>query len=290
MAKTVVGLFENDKEAQRAVLEMVDSGISREDIGVTSRDYTTGEGSGRSNTSSYREDADEGIGDKISNFFSSLFGGGASEDAGYYSDAVSRGGTVVTVDADTDEIADRAIRIMDRFGGDVDERGATYQGTGYSDAGAQNRATRRADLGEGGEATIPVMEEQLEVGKRAVERGGVRVRSRVIEKPVEEAVRLREERVSVERRPVNRPVTDADLNAFREGTLEVRERGEEAVVSKQARVVEEVVINKDVGERTETVRDAVRRTDVDVEETGAERTRGASASTRENNPQGGKKR
>jgi len=108
------------------------------------------------------------------------------------------------------------------------------------------------------------MEEQLNVGKREVERGGVRVRTRVVERPVEEAVRLREERVRVERRPVNRPVTDDDLNAFREGTIEVRGRGEEAVVGKQARVVEEVAINKEVGERTEAVRNTVRHTEVDV--------------------------
>ncbi|HLL15595.1 MAG TPA: YsnF/AvaK domain-containing protein [Pyrinomonadaceae bacterium] len=125
-----------------------------------------------------------------------------------------------------------------------------------------------SDKAEGvyrGETTIPVVEEELQVGKREVERGGVRVESRVEEKPVTEQVQLREERVHVERRPVDRPVTDAD-NAFREGSLEVTERAEEAVVSKTARVVEEVVVGKQVEEHTETVRDTVRRTDVDVQE------------------------
>ena len=117
------------------------------------------------------------------------------------------------------------------------------------------------------------MEEELQVGKRQVERGGVRVRSRVIERPVEEVVRLREERVRVERRPVNRPVTEADLRAFREGTIEVIEQAEEPVVSKQARVIEEVAVGKDVAERTETVRDTVRRTEVDVEETGSKKSK-----------------
>ena len=116
-----------------------------------------------------------------------------------------------------------------------------------------------------GETTIPVVEEELSVGKREVERGGVRVESRVEEKPVVEEVQLREERVHVERRPVDRPVTNTD-EAFREGTLEVTERAEEAVVSKTARVVEEVVVGKQVEEHTETVRDTVRRTDVDVQE------------------------
>jgi stress response protein YsnF len=40
--------------------------------------------------------------------------------------------------------------------------------------------------------------------------------------------------------------------------------GEEAVVGKEARVVEEVTLRKDVGERTETVRDTTRRTEVKV--------------------------
>jgi uncharacterized protein (TIGR02271 family) len=132
-------------------------------------------------------------------------------------------------------------------------------------------------------AVVPVVEEELRVGKREVEGGGVRVRTRVVERPVEEAVRLREERVNVERRPVNRPVSEADLNAFREGTFELRERSEEAVVDKKARVVEEVAINKEVGERTETVRDTVRSTDVDVQETGGTKARRAAATGRDDN-------
>ena len=53
---------------------------------------------------------------------------------------------------------------------------------------------------------------------------------------------------------------------FRERTIEVEERGEEAVVSKTARVREEVAIGKTVEERTETIRDNVRRTEVEVED------------------------
>ncbi|HEX8147409.1 MAG TPA: YsnF/AvaK domain-containing protein [Pyrinomonadaceae bacterium] len=275
MAKTIVGLFDEYREAQRAVVELVESGISREDIGITSRDYTGYEGS-----DSHREDSsrdDEGVGDKIGNFFSRLFGDD-DEYASHYSEAVGRGGTVVTVDCETDETADRAEAILNRFGGDVDERGESYRQGAY--AGTDKTETSRAGLEEGAEARIPVIEEELRVGKREVEGGGVRVRTRVVERPVEEAVRLREERVNVERRPVNRPVSEADLNAFREGTFELRERSEEAVVDKKARVVEEVAINKEVGERTETVRDTVRSTDVDVEETAGTKARRATATGR----------
>lgn len=127
-----------------------------------------------------------------------------------------------------------------------------------------------------GEVTLPVVEEQIRVGKRAVERGGVRVHSRMTERPVEESVTLREETVHVDRRPVNRAVSEADMAAVRGGAIEVTETDEEAVVSKQAHVVEEVIINKQVTEREETIRDTVRRTDVEVEEldTDTKRSRG----------------
>lgn len=123
------------------------------------------------------------------------------------------------------------------------------------------------------EATIPVVEEELEVGKRAKQQD-VRVHTRVTERPVEEQVRLREEQVHVERRPVDRPVSAADRQAMREGTIEVSETREEPVVSKQARVVEEVAIRKDVEQHTETVRDTVRRTEVEVEQEGAAQAKG----------------
>lgn len=115
------------------------------------------------------------------------------------------------------------------------------------------------------EVVLPIVEEQLRIGKRAVERGGVNVRTTSQEVPVEETVNLREEHVTVERRPVDRAVGNAP-EAFREGTIEITETAEVPVVSKQARVVEEVVIGKEVTERQETVRDTVKRTEVEVDE------------------------
>jgi hypothetical protein len=104
----------------------------------------------------------------------------------------------------------------------------------------------------------------------------MRIYTHVTERPVEEQVRLREESVHVERRPVDRPLTGADATAFQDRTVEMTATAEEAVVAKTARVIEEVVVGKTVDERVETVRDTVRRTDVDVEQLGAERAVGAS--------------
>lgn len=125
----------------------------------------------------------------------------------------------------------------------------------------------------GDTVTVPVVEEQLSVGKRAVEGGGARIHTRVIETPVTESVNLHEEHVTVNRQPVNRAVTSTDLNnAFQEGTIEVREHSEVPVVAKETRVVEEVTIGKQATDRTETVSDTVRRTDVDVTELDEEDT------------------
>jgi uncharacterized protein (TIGR02271 family) len=141
----------------------------------------------------------------------------------------------------------------------TDER-ATAAGSGTAAASG----TGARDVTEG-EDTVQLMEEQVRVGKREVGRGSVRVRSYVVEQPVEEQVELRQERVTVERRPVDRELQPGEA-AFQERTIEAVERGEEAVVDKTARVTEEIGIRKDVERETETVRDTVRRTEVEVED------------------------
>ena len=128
----------------------------------------------------------------------------------------------------------------------------------------EKRATQTIDAGD--EAVVPVVEEELHVGKQKVEKGGVKVKSRVTETPVEADVHLHEEHVEVRRRAVNRDVTGADVAAFQEGTIELKETAERAVVSKKAKVVEEVVVSKKGSDKTQKVRDTVRKTDVEVEE------------------------
>lgn len=113
--------------------------------------------------------------------------------------------------------------------------------------------------------SIPIIEEELQVGKKVVETGGARIHSTIVETPVQETVNLREERVTVERTPVNRPATAADIDALGDKQIELKEHAEVPVVSKEARVVEEVSLGKEVQEREETIRDTVRKTEVDVE-------------------------
>lgn len=119
---------------------------------------------------------------------------------------------------------------------------------------------------------IPIVEEKLEVGKRPIETGGVRIRKRVVEEPVSKQVDVRDEHVEVDRRPVNERVGDRDASAmFKDQDIDVTERGEKVVAGKEARVKEELVVNKEAGSHKETVKDTVRRTDVDVDRKPGER-------------------
>lgn len=146
--------------------------------------------------------------------------------------------------------------------------GALGTATGR-DTSERERSSDRGSTSASGstveEEALPVVEERLQVGKREVDRGGVRVRSYVTETPVHEQLRLRNERVEVERRAVDQPLSAADGDAFRERTVEMTARGEEAMVDKEARVVEEVVVRKTADEEVRDIDDTVRRTDVEVD-------------------------
>ena len=165
-------------------------------------------------------------------------------------DAAEQGKTLLAALVSEDK-ADQAVSIMDRF-------------------------EAEGGRGEGRlSASVPVVEEQLVVGKAKLATGGVRVTSSVEELPVEETVTLRDERVSAKQRPADRELTAEEAEAaFEEKTVEVIGTTEEARVSKQARVVGEVALNKTVEEREETVRDTVRKTDVEVEEVGTKTRKG----------------
>ncbi len=280
MALTVIGVFDDAQEAQKAVNDLVSEGFSRDSIDLSTN---TGQYADGAYTADRTVDHDDDSG--ISGFFKSLFGSDDDDDYRRHTTVAQRG-SLVTVHAMSEDEAEKAADILDDNGAvNVDDRAEQY---GYAGTGTMGAATGVTGMGvvndldmtsrdltdrsatnlTDADQTIKVIKENLEVGKREVEQGGVRVRSRIIERPVEESVRLREERVTVQRNPVNRPATDADLTAFKEGDITMTERSEVPVVSKTANVVEEISVGKEVNERTETIRDTVRETDVDVENLG----------------------
>lgn len=261
MNQTVIGIFDNANEAQNAVQQLVTTGFTREHIDVTTQNISG------SNSKNINDDNDS-----IGGFFNSLFGG--NDEARAYSH-VARQGSVVTLHAQTREEAERAAEILDRNGAvDVNEKAAQAGFSNSSGQAYQDTTTNRA---------IPIIEENLQVGKREVETGGVRLRSRIIERPVEEHLRLREEHINIERNAVNRPATEADINTFREGTIELTEHAEVPIINKEARVVEEVRLDKNVTEHDEVVRDTVRKTEVDVEKLGRDNLRDQNPNNQDRN-------
>jgi len=292
MQHTLVAVFDNRSDAQKALEDLVASGFLRQDARLSEGDPT-----GQSDVAGAQRTG-EGIGSSIKNFFSDIFGTDRDESTRMYSEAVTRGHYVLTLDASSEPEVERAADIVERYGPiDIDEHARQWGlggGTGTSQesmrmgTGSSQQASSTLQQSTGGSmqgsmqgnmqggmqgsqqradtTAIPVIQEELKVGKRVVQRGGVRIYQRVLETPVNESIGLREEHVNVERHAVDRPVSPADVSAFQETTIELRESAEEAVVEKTARVVEEVVVGKEVTERSEQISDTVRRTEVEIEQ------------------------
>ena len=297
MAKqTITAVFDTRDHAESAALSLRQVGIPVADVTLSPEDARDELGAGYG---AVTEPKPTGFMASLENMF------GGYEDRDTYAEGVRRGGTLLTAHVDDAHI-DRAVSLLEQHGAiDLEEREETWRGegwtggrtgaamaaTGVAGAGADlamtgtapaatvvTTETRTAALAPAtavptrtgtvaGEDVLQVVEERLDVGKRAVSRGKVRLHSYVVENQVSEDVNLRDETVTVDRRVVDRPVAALGADAFQERTIEMEEVDEEAVVAKTARVVEEVGIRKDATDRVETIRDTVRSTKVDVEDT-----------------------
>jgi uncharacterized protein (TIGR02271 family) len=289
--RTVTAFFDSRTDAEEAISRLHAAGIPRDGIRLTPGHEDTAGGAG---TQSFPE-ASAGLWDSLRDLFL------PDEDRHAYAEGLRRGGFLVSVSA-SDADYERVIDILDDEGTiDIDERAESWRSEGWSASSTAGGTTGAASSMSGmtGSGTtmnasservsdrdevIPVAEEHLNVGKRDVSHGRVRIRSYVVETPVSEQVNLREEHVHVERRPVSGTTQAGAIggDAFRERTIEVEERGEEAVVSKEARVTEELVVRKDVEQRTQTVSDTVRKTEVEVEDERGTQVSGTG--TKDRNP------
>ncbi|WP_375383521.1 YsnF/AvaK domain-containing protein [uncultured Sphingomonas sp.] len=263
MTRTITALFDRRADADAAEARLKASTVSAAHVRIHDQ---SSEGYSADTSSTH---ANPGMWGSVKNAFL------PDEDRHTYEEGVRRGGFLLTADVSEEQV-EEAVRVLEEADTvDIDERSNQWRQSGWKVPAAAAGAGAFAfgekntgTLGTTGNATeevIPVVEEKLVVGKREVDRGRARVRSYVTEVPVHEQVRLREERINVQRRAVDRPITDAD-DAFRDRSIELTATGEEAVVGKTARVVEEVVVSKTSGERVEEIDDTVRRTDVEVDE------------------------
>ncbi|WP_255474135.1 YsnF/AvaK domain-containing protein [Pontibacter qinzhouensis] len=283
MSQTVVGIFEKGVDAQMAAQRLESSNISSSAIDILHNDsdssYPSSTAAGAagiapSTTAVHtpgQENRDKSS--SVSNFFRNLFDDDDDEATKYTNAA--RQSWIVTVHANSKEEAQHVAETMDSCGAvDVEERSRNISSGLNTSAGTTTGSTGSIDREfERGETSIPIVEEHMEIGKRTQETGGVTVRSRILERPVEEKLRLREEHVFVERNPVNRPATEADLKNFKEGETRITEHAEVPLVNKEARVVEEVNIGKRTETREETITGTERKTEVDIDKLNPDKDR-----------------
>jgi len=264
----LVAIYPTLEEARRISDRLLAEGLTADSVRLT--DATTG----TSDTYVEREPRQE------RGFFDWLFASDVPEyDRTRYTNYLNENRAAVSVHVLDDHWRDRVIAIMEEFNPiDIEEDGhaltqehvAAGAALGATSATRTDYATTaRTDLGATArtgttnerEEVIPVVKEELEVGKRATERR-YRVRSYIVEHPVEKTVTVRDERVEIEHRPISRT---GDLSMPQEREIEVIERHEEPFAEKRVTGAEEIVVRKEVVERPETVRGTVRETKVEVD-------------------------
>ena len=287
MDRTLSALYDQRDEAMSTVDDLVTLGIPRDNIAMVALSEP-GEAAA---TGAYGAEHEEpSFWDAISNLF-------VSEDCKrVYEEGISQGGATVIARVDESQM-DQAIDIMESHNPvDLDERERVWRGTeglyrpgaaslgepsgsvpttsgaptpAVSGAGQEQAMQPEAETGAGvtgeEEEVIPLAREELHVGKREL-RGRVAVHTHVVEEPVSEDVTLRDEYVTVQRTPVDRSAKDLGEQAFQERIVEAEERHEEPVVSKEARVTEELRLRKQKGEHVEHIEDTVRHVEADIED------------------------
>ena len=260
--ETIVAVYDTAAHADNAVRDLLAAHVPAEAISQHASKATTGE------TRPTREPG----------FWASLFGGEPDYDTSVYDRSIESGSTIVTVKVPA-EYYDRVCALLEKHDPiDMDERatqyGVTQTTTTRTTPSSTDQPTRTAATAARtgtasaatDDTTVQLAEERLAVGKRALSGGTTRIRRYVVETPVEEQVTLHTEKVTLDRHPVSGEGQTVGDAAFTDKTIEMTETSEEAVVSKAARVVEEVSLRKEVAERVETVKDTVRRDEVDIEQ------------------------
>jgi len=263
--QTIVAAFDSRAHAQAAVDALKTAGFHPSDISLLDKKVAP------------ESAAWTGKGPSL---WQRLFGTDVMQhEAAVYHQAVTGGGAVVSVRVPDYEVA-HATGILDLHHPiDVEDRAKTTgavpvshveaaaASTTVSPLAAKQEIAVSPKLGKEYDQILRLAEEQLQVGKRMIETGKTRVRRFVTERDVSEDITLHEEHAEVLRRAVSDPKFLGDVD-WADREIEVVETAEEALVSKTARVVEEVSLKKIGSDHVQTLHDKVRRQQVEVERLG----------------------
>jgi uncharacterized protein (TIGR02271 family) len=195
-------------------------------------------------------------------------------EATVYGRSVESGGVVLTVRVPETDVA-KATRILNAHQAIDLRRRAEQEGllatasapAPKSAVAPPPPATLAAAGAVSGEEVLSLAEEQINVGKRMVQEGTTRIRRFITETPVEAQVTLHEEHARVLRRATTDPNYIQNID-WTEKTIEIKEMAEEPVITKSVHITEEVVIQKEGSDHVKTLRDKVRRQQVEVERIG----------------------
>lgn len=252
MSKIVIAFYDKAEQARQIGQELAPLGLSPGDISVLG-------GRGGSDEQGLLKSGASGP-----DFIKELGQFGVSQDEAHlYAQGLQHGGGLVIARID-DRKAEQTASIMERQPViDIESRAQQWR----TEGGEQSQKPQRQE-GQ----TVQSVEEELQVGKRETQGGRVRIHTHIEEKPVEERIRLRQEELDVQRKKADRKLSPEEAEkALQERTVEVSATREQPVVSKQARVVEEVSVGKSQSEREEVIRDTVRKTKLDVEQEDVEK-------------------
>lgn len=251
----IVTYFDTIASARQAMADLTKAGFAERDMDLLGKEQLKAEGKDRHTDGR--------------SFWQRLFGSEVEhEDAEVYSRAIDNDGVVLTLRTDANS-ADKALRIIESYDKIPDPSGARSAESVMNAKACNNdrpavsgaqTATNMADQHE----KLKLAEEELEVGKRVYKSGTTRVRRYMTEKQVDADVTLREEHAKIARQSVNQAADPSDID-WSDKVVEVTETDEKPVVSKTARIVEEVSVGKEGSERVEKVSDTVRKQQVDVE-------------------------
>jgi uncharacterized protein (TIGR02271 family) len=250
----VVGVFQEEAQAQQAMNDLMSAGFSKDEIR-----YSVHKG-----------------GSGITNSLANL--GLPEDEATFYNGEFESGRTVVVVN--TSDRQQEASQILYRDGGyDYASRSGRTSGTSsYANAATTGQAT---DYNTEAGQNIQLREEQLRANKQSVETGAVGLRKEVVSEQQSFDVPVNREEVVIERHAASGQPSDTPIGEGETYRVPVRE--EQVTVDKQAVVREEVSLGKRQVQDSQRVSDTVRREEARVERQGDVNIQGDDTGVRDSN-------